>query len=1084
MSYQTPKKEVFSRYNTAFVTSFIVIVFIALSLASFLYFENLVEHKQRELASLQRQGNLLNEKLEENVNAIIAMEKFAHYYLNEPHAYSANRPKLAQEGDRYYLDIPAHDVINRTKNISGNITGIGNIESFDKPLNQELAMANALTPAFITAQKSVGFARWYYYVSLKRFVNLYPWIGRHSWQYSDRMLNNVHINKIRAAKKGEIAWSSPYQDSAGTGLNTSLGIGLYRQQAFKGAIVIDISLAKMEQNLPDVDRPGLAYVLLNRDNKVLAYKSSTNSQISINTQWQEVMPAELASLSWQQFSQQPDTSVLGNWLVNKKTLSVNGWKLIKYQDYNRFRMPLMNRFILTFSLIIFGVLAFFILMYLMTRKTFIKPTKEFINHIEYCSKGDPGKVKPTPDWLHWFTLVEDIFSQNRSLLQQLKEKNAELDTRVAEKTHALTVSIEQHQRDYALLRSVMNAIPELILFNDDQGLIIGCNQAFENFVQHSEGAILGRKAGQLLPKGLEQALNDLYQAVSEPGQSHGQQRLVETLDNTFEVFCGQFHNDKGDRLGFINIIRDVTNQYAIQAALEQARDQAEQANQAKSQFLANMSHEIRTPINAIQGMMSLMANTGLNSFQHQYLNNAESASMSLLHLIDELLDLAKIESGNMPILKESCPLDMVVDRALKLNIALANQKKLELIIDIAAEVPYQVMTDEMRLIQVLNNLLNNAVKFTAQGQIKLLVETIAKSDTNVLVRFRVIDTGIGIEKDKQEHLFDVFRQADESMTRQYGGSGLGLAICQQIVNLLGGEIALSSEPGQGSEFSFVLPFSLAQGDTGKTLSHASVHICSLNISLTESIKRSIKGAGWQFCQCSSIGEIVNKVGDKEIVLLLDRDYLLSAAFKRDLANWPDLAKQVSLLGFCQPLMSGIPPETIVQLEQLDVPYVLLEMPLYRASLYQIMQGITGNNQRVFNTPVQPDKAKDEKKESLQGTRVLLVEDNLVNQLVAKELLVSMEARVVVAENGQIALQQLEDNDFDIVLMDIQMPVMDGLTATKLIREQEKHQHLPIVAMTAHAREEDKEKSLAAGMNFHIAKPVSAEKLLRTIKSML
>ncbi|MEW6984031.1 ATP-binding protein [Colwelliaceae bacterium 6471] len=1086
MSYQVTRNEVFNRYYTAIASIFIAIIIIALSIASYLYIQDLSAQKERESIDLAERARLLNSELQQNVNAIMSMQEFAHYYLNDPHAVPSQRPKFIQDGDRFFLDMPRHDVINRTKHVTGNITGIGKIVAFDDQQNQELAMANALTPAFITAHKSNQYATWYYYLSVKRFINLFPWIGRNNWQYSDRMLDNVNFSKIKALSSDAYSWSPPYLDSAGTGLNTSLGIGVYRGNSFVGAIVIDISLAGIQAKLPDLARENNGYVLIDSLGNVLIHKTSQDLMISKNTNWRDVMPEAITHLSLEEFNEQDTNSLIGDWLVSKQSLPVNNWQLVKYQSYSDFRAPLLNRFMITLVIIVTILMTFFALVYLMTRKTFIKPTKKFIDHIEHCAQGDPGKIKPTSDWLYWFKVVEDIFSQNRSLLQQLKEQNAELDNRVEEKTHALTISIKQHQRDYALLRSVMNAIPDLIIFNDLQGYLIGCNQAFEQYVKRSESEILGKTASALMPNVLGQSLNELYQ-MSPPAQSvEGQQRVVETLDNTFEVYCGQFNNNKGHTLGSIVIIRDVTTQYSIQAALAQAKDQAELANQAKSQFLANMSHEIRTPINAIQGMMFLLEKTSLNAFQRQYLKNAESASTSLLHLIDELLDLTKIESGNMPIVKGFCPLDLLIDKALKLNIELANSKGLEVFIDIEDDVPFTVLTDEMRLIQVLNNLLNNAVKFTKSGEIRLTVSVTARGDSDALVRFSVADTGIGIEKEKQTHLFDVFRQADESMTREYGGSGLGLSISQHIVNLLGGEITIASEEGKGSDFSFVLPLTVAENDLPQTALSGSVNLYALGVELPALLVASIKKLGWHYRHFSSLEELIAAKLKEKFILLLDHQYSDDAGFQRQAPSWQQLNAQILLVGVCQPAMSTISSGINEELEKLSLPYVLLETPLYRVMLQQLMQGLSADSLSCDVTALLPSQidSPTEEQRNLVGVNILLVEDNLVNQLVAKELLLSMQADVTVAENGAVALAMLGDSNFDLILMDIQMPVMDGLTATKKIRQLPQYKTLPIIAMTAHARDEDRINSLSAGMDVHIAKPVSAEKLLSTILQVL
>ena len=1083
MPYQGSKNKVFSRYNTAVLIVFFVIAVAALTVASFRYFNELKVHEQRLLADLTRQADALNNKLQQSVQAITGIQRFANYYLQYPQELTVKPPRFIQEGKQYYLDKPAHDVIHQGKLLSGNITGTGFVKSFDRQMREELAMASALTPAFVTAEKINPDATWFYYLSINRFINLYPWLGRSNWRYTDKLLASGNVYQIKKAglNNKKFYWSPPFRDTASKSMKVSLGTGVYRDQQFTGALVVDIDLESMQKSLPEPSSPEHGIVLINEKKEVLTYKSRASAKVALGLSWSDIIPQEIAALTAAEFDQLADSAKVGQWLVQKHTLPVNGWILLKFQPYHDFTSPVFDNFVFIFSVLFTGLMAFLGLVYFMTQSTFIKPATEFISHIENCAQGDPGKVKPTADWLHWFQIVEDIFSQNRSLLQQLKEQNAVLDSRVSEKTQALLEKSEQHQRDYALLRSVMNAIPELIIFNDPSGQLIGCNRAFEKFISQSESGMLGQQAHQLLPLALGDVMYDLARLPNPDNEINGHQRIIKSGELTFELFSRNFFSETGIELGTISIFRDVTSQYAIQSALQQAKEQAEEANEAKSQFLANMSHEIRTPINAIQGMMSLLAKTRLNSHQQHYLDNAANAASSLLHLIEQLLDLSKIEAGKMVITREKTDLDLMVDKALKLNVILANKKNLPVTVDIKADVPRFVETDEMRLVQVLVNLLNNAVKFTHEGTVSLTVELSRGGREQVLVLFRVKDTGIGIEASKQGKLFDAFSQADESMTREYGGSGLGLSICQEIVTLLGGSIRLQSEFGQGSEFSFELPFTLAQNGGEQEQARKDITLCSLGFSLPPSLVQAIELTGWQHAEIDGIAELDRF--DRQQVLLLESDYLASICdeFVREISA--KSRENLVLLGVCQPMLTEINEQTSKQLDKLKIPYLLLEQPLYRNSLHALVAH--------FQQPQQPallekeeviEDVVEEKTDPLDlaGIHVLLVEDNLVNQMVASELLTNMQARVTIADNGQKAIEALAEHEVDVILMDIQMPVMDGLTATRQIRAQEKYRDLPIIAMTAHARDEDRDKSFAVGMNKHISKPVKVDVLRSSI----
>jgi len=1100
---------VFRRYNTAVVVAFVIIVFIALAAATLRYYSELSVHKQQGLQKLAAQTQQLNSMLEQSEQAISGIQELAEYALKFPDELHSQLPKLKQDGALFFLNKPAHRSFEQDQRISGNITGIGNVEQFSVLKKQEVAMANALTPAFVAAQKVIEEANWFYYVSIEQFINIFPWIGRDSWRFTERMLTNTHIQKIQKLgfNHNKTIWSSPYIDAAGTGMNTSLGIGVYRDKQMLGVIVFDISLARLQQSLPTLTSEDQGIALFNQNNQILIFKEKGKAPLTYTGSWQKLLPKSLHNLTPENIGQLSDSVHIGDWLVEKQTLPVNGWTLLKYQSYSNFISPLRSHFIYMFTILLIGLIAFLMLVNFMTRRSFIKPTHDFIRHIEYCAQGDPGKVKANADWLHWFILVEDIFTQNRSLLLQLKEQNEVLDSRVLEKTQALQESSAKHQRDYVLLRSVMNAIPDLIIFNDPQGKLMGCNQAFEQLSGRIEKDMFGFEVTTFMPKALAHEVDILSEKLKD---QYPQQALIEAGNASYQGFCNQFTDDQNKVLGTIAILQDVTEQQAIQSALENAKNQAEYANQVKIQFLANMSHEIRTPINAMQGMMDLLTRTLLDSRQQHYLVNAQTAAFSLLHLIDELLDLSKIEAGKMMIVKEVVDLPAAIDRALKLNTANVYAKKLNMRVDLAANVPNLLMSDEMRLVQVLSNLLNNAVKFTEQGEISLFIDSIGLSETNALIRFKVIDTGIGIAKGKQKHLFEAFAQADISMTRKYGGSGLGLSICQQIVKLLGGEITLKSDLGAGCEFSFVLPFSLPSEELKQELklkntisiNTDAIHLCVIKQQLSSSCIETIKLLSWHYREFDDLVALNDYFSDEQVintkvVLLISEEVFLQQKAVLD-SSEIDKLKSIDLIGLCQPTMRELSTEICQQLDKMNASYILLDTPLYRYSLDQIASTLAQVKEKkdilvlTQRTDTDTDhkaltlsiEEQDQGIENLSNIKVLLVEDNLVNQLVAKELLMSMKAKVVIADNGQCALDLLEEQSFDIVLMDIQMPIMDGLTATKEIRKQNKYQNLPIIAMTAHARAEDKQRSLAAGMNSHIAKPVTAKLLLNNILQAL
>lgn len=1096
MFAENSKEQLFQRYNKSVVVVFSSIMLLAFIITLYNYFLARQVHRDAKLVEMSEYSAQINNKLTSTVETLTGMRDLAEYYLRFPAELPSKMPALQQEGPYFFLNKTRENVNSNNRIISGNISGVGRIERFSQSFKEELIMANALTPAFVTAQESIKSANWLYYISVRRFVNLYPWVPRSIWQYSDQSLTNSLMLKIKASKdKDENFWSRPYVDSAGKGLNAALGIGVYLNSKIKGAVLIDINTAGLKDYLPSINQDGHGYMLVDKQSHVLLHKRSAELMLRTDSTFSEEAPEQLSQLSYQSIVDITPNSELGDWVVQQTLLPINDWVLLEYQKKSNFYSAINQRFFAIFISISFGLLTLLIVVYYVTHRSFIAPSKKFINHIENCSAGDPGKIKPSKEWLHWFKIVEDLFGENRSLMQRLKDQNNELDLRVKEKTQALFYKSEQHQRDYALLRSVMDAIPDLILFNDPQGCLIGCNQALENLVQKKEAYILGAPITDIVASALGQNLADNLRRDQSAQSIIASHKTVSTQQNTYEIYQAPFYTEHSSLLGSIILIRDVTQQFESNQALQRAKNQAEEANKIKSQFLANMSHEIRTPINAIQGMFYLLQQSQLDKVQEQYLTNAESASNTLLYLVNELLDSAKVESGNMSIHKELVNLESIVSQALNLNVGSVVGHDLDLQVAIESNVPMQINTDTMRLVQVLSNLLNNAIKFTQQGSVTLSVALL--SDTSPLAEdraicFTVTDTGIGIEKSKQLGLFEAFKQADESMTRVYGGTGLGLSICQHIAQLLGGKITIESELGQGAEFTLTLPLEIpTNSQAGVRLADNVEHfrkifsttsLVNLAVELPITLRDNFTGINQSIIDILTLNELTKLPPQGPIILFVNSSHYTQGLSQEALTI---ISKNVAILALCQPIGCAISTALSEQLNQHKVNYLLLEFPLYRQVITKLANGLTDSkiDAQTFQTKVKTTKKTDDG-ENLLGLNILLVEDNLVNQLVATKLLESLQATVVIAQNGQEALEKLPSQAFDIVLMDIQMPIMDGLTASERIRALPQYNALPIIAMTAHAREEDIQQCMAAGMNLHIAKPISFHVLRDSILSQL
>jgi signal transduction histidine kinase/CheY-like chemotaxis protein len=549
-----------------------------------------------------------------------------------------------------------------------------------------------------------------------------------------------------------------------------------------------------------------------------------------------------------------------------------------------------------------------------------------------------------------------------------------------------------------------------------------------------------------------------------------------------EALQNQINEMNDARRAMLNMMED----------LDEARNQAEDATKAKSDFLANMSHEIRTPMNAVIGMTHLAMKTELTAKQYDYLKKIDISAKALLGIINDILDFSKIEAGKLDMEAVDFQLENTLDNISTLVGIKTQEKGLELLFKTDPAVPTALVGDPLRLGQILINLSNNAVKFTDSGEVVISTELVRKDKAQVTLKFSVRDTGIGMTTEQAAKLFQPFSQADSSTTRKYGGTGLGLTISKRLAEMMGGEIRVESQAGQGSTFSFTANFGLGKEAAKKSfhlsrdLRRMKVLVVDDNATSREILQEMLGSFSFEVTLAASgpegITEIEKANEDRPIELVI-MDWKMPGMdgieASRHIKNHTGLNKIPAIL-----MVTAYGREELMQqAEGMGLEGFLLK-PVSPSMLFDATIQAFGEAVPEISRAAQRHQKEAEMLQHLQGAHVLLVEDNEINQQVAREILEGVGLNVAIATNGQEAVNAVKENSYDAVLMDVQMPVMDGYTATREIRKDEGNQELPIIAMTAHAMAGDADKSLKVGMNGHVTKPIDPDQLFSTLQKWI
>ncbi|HEY3368748.1 MAG TPA: cache domain-containing protein [Symbiobacteriaceae bacterium] len=787
------------------------------------------------------------------------------------------------------------------------------------------------------------------------------------------------------------------------------------------------------------------------------------------------------------------------------------WIVASSSYTEEFYRPLRE---ITYIVMITAILSLFVVLLftLVFSKSFTQPLKKLVQGMEKGIKGDlSARVDvAAADEIgvlgtYFNNFMAQLEQSSNELRGEIKERKAvqeELMLHKANLEQLVALRTAKLEESETRARTIVESITEGIMLIRD-GSYYDCNNyAISMFGCETKAQFLETRPSAVSPPsqpdGTESVLR--FEQLSHEALEHGfvsfewTHRRCSGEDFAAEVVLSRLELD--GKLFLQAVVRDITDRKLAEDSLQRAKEAAESASRVKSDFLANMSHEIRTPMNGIMGLVHLALQTELTNKQRDYLTKVQTSALSLLGIINDVLDFSKIEAGKLAVEVVNFNLETVLVNVSNVLTHRASEKELEFLSFIESDTPLHLKGDPFRIQQILINLASNAIKFTDKGEVIIRIDTLEKfrneHGEQARLSFSVSDTGIGMTKEQQERLFESFTQADSSITRRYGGTGLGLAICKRLVQLMNGDIVVESEPGKGSTFRFIIPFQLQNP--------------------AEIVERS------PFQQLQLKGARALVVDDNDTSREILKSYLDMFGMRVESADSGfaalDMLKanagepfRLALIDWKMPGMDGfetadkimndelipVPPPMIMvsayfsdemeaKTQRLGISR-LMTKPVNQSALFEAVMDTLGTKHDTGSVEIKPT-ATPSREYHFAGSRILLAEDNAINQQVASEILQRVGAKVTVAVNGKVAVEKVQSEDFDLVLMDIQMPEMDGLEATRVIRSIERLKELPIVAMSAHAMSGDRERCLAAGMNDHTPKPIEPERLFETIAMWL
>ena len=638
-----------------------------------------------------------------------------------------------------------------------------------------------------------------------------------------------------------------------------------------------------------------------------------------------------------------------------------------------------------------------------------------------------------------------------------------------------------------LLNTMMDKTSDIVYFKDAQSRFIKINEAFSRRTGKTAEELIGKTDFDLFDEEHARKAFEDEERILQTGEPMINKEEKEVWADGRVTWVSTTKmpivDEQGEVIGTFGTSRDITARKELEQQLREATAEAENAARAKSIFLANMSHEIRTPLNAVVGMSGLLMDTALTMEQQDFIETINTSSDALLTIVNNILDLSKIEAGRLDLEEEPFNLTKAVESSVDIVAPKATEKGLELMQYVAGDVPNVVVGDSARLRQVLLNLLSNSIKFTARGEVLLTVEGVAQDDNRYRLNFCVKDTGIGMTEDEVARIFQPFEQADASITRKYGGTGLGLAICNKLVEMMGGEIVVQSEVGVGSTFRFHIVVRRVPDDGSVKAVYETDVLKGCRALVVDDNETNLRILRYELAKCQMDAEVfsspleacekVGSLGEFDIAIL---DYSMPdmdgcTLARRLRANPAFLNRPILVLS-----SSGRPQD-----ESSLAVNLWISKPVKSHRLQQALAGLLGG------TVVKREPAVDEPEDihylaEKHPLRILLAEDNRVNQKVTLKMLSTMGYQADLVENGQDAVNAASTHPYDLILMDVQMPVMDGLTATRAIIDHFKGKEAPvIVGLSAHALKESQDEAVLTGMTYYLSKPVRMNELATILK---